>query len=381
MKIRGGCIFQPRYTRDGVLRTSPVWMLQYWQHGKRVRESSKTTERKQAQRMLVERLKVIGEGGALNPKADQVRVGELLERLVAEYEVNRRRSLRRLKGALAHVRAFFGHMKALEVTPTDVDQYVSKRRIGGAANATINRELTALRRAFNLAVQREELPRVPRIGNLQEDNVRQGFFEPHQYEAVLEHLPADLRPVAIFAYITGWRVHAEILPMQWGQVDFKGGVVRLEPGTTKNREGRTFPLTPELQGILEAQGREAMRLLTDRGIKCLYVFHRGGKPIKSFRRAWATACRKAGVPGRIPHDFRRTAIRSMIRAGIPERVAMQLSGHKTRSVFDRYNIVSEGDLREAARRLATVRDQVRTDHSIAVTTRGPVAQADRAEVS
>jgi integrase len=85
-----------------------------------------------------------------------------------------------------------------------------------------------------------------------------------------------------------------------------------------------------------------------------WIFHRKGKPIGDFRKAWATACKKAGVPGRILHDFRRTAVRNLVRAGVPERVAMQMTGHKTRSVFDRYNIVSEEDLMEAAKRLDRV---------------------------
>ena len=132
-------------------------------------------------------------------------------------------------------------------------------------------------------------------------------------------------------------------------------VVRLDPHTTKNDEGRTFPFTDALQQLLEAQKAEHDPLKAEEVI-CPWVFHRTGKKVKGkritrFTKAWKKACEKAGTPGRIPHDLRRTAIRNLVRAGIPERVAMQLTGHKTRSVFERYNIVSECDLVEAAKKL------------------------------
>ena len=139
--------------------------------------------------------------------------------------------------------------------------------------------------------------------------------------------------------------------LQWRQVDLKIGRVVLDPGTTKNDDARIFPFTNELREVLENQWEITRSLQQERGIVCPWVFHRDGKRIKNFYAAWQTACKKAGVPGRIPHDFRRTAVRNLVRAGIPERVAMQMTGHKTRSVFERYNIVSEGDLDAAAKRL------------------------------
>jgi len=147
--------------------------------------------------------------------------------------------------------------------------------------------------------------------------------------------------------ITGWRINSEVLTLQWRQVDFNAGTVRLDPGTTKNGEGRVFPMTRDLRAGLEMQRPQSGK----RAAIIPWVFHRDGEPIKRFNKVWKRACVAGGCPGRIPHDLRRTAVRNLVRAGVPERVAMQLTGHKTRSVFERYNIVSEGDLTDAARRL------------------------------
>jgi integrase len=147
-----------------------------------------------------------------------------------------------------------------------------------------------------------------------------------------------------FAYTTGWRVPSEVLPLTWDRVDLLEGSVRLNPGSTKNSDGRIVYLSTELQAVLEEQRRTQPR-------NCVWVFHRAGERVRDFRAAWDTACKAAGLTGRIPHDLRRTAVRNLVRAGVPERVAMSVSGHRTRSVFDRYNIVSEGDLKLAAKQL------------------------------
>ncbi|MFQ5830901.1 MAG: tyrosine-type recombinase/integrase [Candidatus Methylomirabilia bacterium] len=251
---------------------------------------------------------------------------------------------------LAHLLPFFGHRRAVHVTSADVAAYIGQRQAEDAANGTINRELAALKRMYSLAVAAEKIHRAPRIKMLKENNTRQGFFEREQFEAVRRHLREHLKLVVTFAYITGWRIMSEILGLQWRQVDFKAGTVRLEPGTTKNDEGRTFFMTPELRATLEAQ-RARTEALQRKGRIIPWVFHRNGKPIKDFRGAWKTACKKAGVPARIPHDFRRTAVRNLERAGVPRSVAMKMVGHKTEAIYRRYAIVDEAMLPEGAEKL------------------------------
>jgi len=349
-----GCLFKPRYTKNGQARVSQVWWVQYRSAGRRIRESTGTRDKPEAQRFLRRREGAAVDGKPITPRVEKIRVNELAQDLVNDYRANERPSIDRLHFALQRLLPFFGEMRAVQVSPAEVSKYVAQRQESGMSNGTINRELVVLRRMFNLAQENEKLHRVPKVKTLREDNIRQGFFEDEAFQAVLKLLAPEVQPVVTFAYLTGWRVQSEVLPLTWAQVDFKGEEVRLEPGTTKNREGRTFPLFPELRALLDEQRAYTDHVQQERGIICPFVFHRDGEQIKTFRRAWSTACKKAGHPGRILHDFRRTAVRNMVRAGVPERVAMALTGHKTRSVFDRYNIVSEGDLREAGRKLTKV---------------------------
>jgi integrase len=246
----------------------------------------------------------------------------------------------------------FGDRRAVQVTTSEIKAYISARQSERAANATINRELAALKRMYSLAMKDERLYRRPHIPMLKEDNVRQGFFEREQLEAVRRHLPDYAKPIVTFGYITGWRIRSEVLPLQWRQVDLKTETVRLEPGTTKTREGRTFIITPELRACLEGQRTATDTLQRQTGQIVPWVFHREGRPLQGFRRAWKSACRAAGVPGRIPHDLRRTAVRNLERAGVSRSVAMRMVGHKTQAVYERYAIVDEAMMREGAAKLA-----------------------------
>ena len=293
---------------------------------------------------------------------------ELLDALLLDYKVNRKSYAWASLVVRVHLRPFFGWRKAGQIGTDQINAYIDKRRqpakrvlpnkklcnIPPASNATINRELSLLRRAFNLA-KRSTPPKVvtvPNIRMLVENNVRKGFFEHDAFVAVRRELPEEVRPVVTFAYFTGCR-KGEILGLRWSQVDLAERVVRLEPGETKNDEGRTIPIVPELYEMLALQRQMRDELFPD----CPWVFARAGERIRDFKGSWKAACRVAGLvngegePEKLFHDLRRTGVRNLIRAGVPERVAMMISGHKTRAVFDRYNIVSESDLKDAGRRL------------------------------
>jgi len=184
---------------------------------------------------------------------------------------------------------------------------------------------------------------------LTENNSRQGFFERPDLEAVVGALPDYLRDFTRFAYLTGWR-NGEIISLKWTDVDRDAGAIRLRPEAAKTGRGRTVMLEGDLGELIDR--RWEARLFEKNGnvrVAAL-VFHRDGEAVGDFRKAWATACEAAGVRDKLFHDLRRTAARNMVRAGVPERVAMAVTGHLTRSMFDRYNIVSEDDLRMAAQK-------------------------------
>ncbi len=325
-----------------------VWWIKFYDNGRPRYESSGSRKETDAKRLLSLRVGQVVEGKCPAPEAQRATFEDLARDLENEYRVNGRRSLRSLKGRIKHLGRFFGSFRAGAITTREIQGYVVMRQDEGASNATVNRELAVLRRMFNLAAKATppQIGKVPYVPMLKEGPPRQGFFELDDFLKIRDALPGHLKPLVTFAYHTGWR-KSEVINLKLDQVDLHTAAVRLEPGTTKNEQARTIFLTGELLDVVQQQREIRDRLYPD----CPWVFFSEGKQIKSFRRSWNTACRQVGLEGKILHDFRRSAIRNMVRAGIPERVAMDLSGHKTRSVFERYNIVSETDRLEAANRL------------------------------
>ena len=301
--------------------------------------------RKVAENVLKQRLKetgadALGLRAFVGPQQDRLTVGDLLDALESDFRLRGLKSLKQTKGHLEIVRAAFGHLRAVDLTTEMVSRYIEERLAEDLAPATINRRTHLLAAAFRVAVRRRRLSSMPEIPKLREENARQGFFATSDFFAVLSQLgDQDVADFMEWFFWTGMRP-GEIRSLTWQAFDPETWTLRLHAKDAKIGVGRVITVDGPLRAIIE-------RRMRARQFGCDLIFHRNEEMIGTFYKRWRQACLAAGVPGRIPYDLRRTAVRNMIRAGVPERVAMSISGHKTRAVFDRYNIVSENDLREA----------------------------------
>lgn len=327
-----------------IYRRGKNYWLKYYRHGKQFAESAHTDKMEVAKRILKMREGEISQGKMPGICFEKIKFADIIDDYISDYKINGRKTLTKAERCANYLRKEFEGMSVTEVNTPKIKKYIERRMAEGLANATINRELAALKKAFHLAARctPPKVAQVPYIPMLKENNVRKGFVEHGEYLALKNALPEYLKPVVTVAYLTGWR-KSEILNLQWKQVNLKDGIIRLEHGETKNDDGRELYMEPELWDLME-------ELYRKRRMDCLYVFQLGGSKLCDFRKSWAKACAEIGRPELLFHDLRRSGVRNMIRAGIPERVAMTISGHKTRSVFDRYNIVSKEDLKEAARK-------------------------------
>jgi len=316
-------------------------------------------------------------------------VGHLVSKYLQEIRANRNKTAAKSEERWRlHLMPSFDQIRANKLSSDMVLKYIEDRQQGGASNATINRELSILKRAYRIALESDppRAARLPKIPRLKENNVRKGFLELSQYERLLREcigVGAWLRGIFETGYTFGWR-DAEVTNLRANRIDLVNRCIRLYPNETKNGDGRLAFMTTRLY--------EALAPLLVGKSSDQYVFTReDGSPVLDFRKAWwkvSTAaglatmvcrdCRRpsdsasycktchsdnVGYRGLLFHDLRRTAIRNMVRRGIPEKWAMQVSGHRTRSVFERYNIVSEADLRETARRMETGESNERADHA------------------
>jgi integrase len=337
-------------------RGSSVWWLQYYQNGVKQRESAETSDRKEALEQLKLRIAELTTGAVTGLTPKKTRILELAEDFIRDYKINGKTSLDDAEARWRlYLEPFFGRMKASQVTSVLLNKYVDKRQEAGAANGSINRELAALKRMFNLGHEATppKIFYIPHFPTLAENNVRQGFLEDAQYQKLLEScLEIWFQAIVEVGATYGWRI-GELLKLRVNQINLANWTIRLHPGTTKNKEGREVKMTEMVHKLLElcVEGKEPDD----------YVFTRSnGKRVKDFRGTWENAC-KAGVPDLLFHDLRRTAARNFRNAGIAEGVIMKIGGWKTRSVFERYAIVAHSNVENALDKLEEQRAQLRAE--------------------
>ncbi len=335
-----------------IYKRGEVFWIKYYRYGKPHRESARSDKESDAKRLLKKREGEIADGKIPTIYFDKIRFNELADDFLTDYRINGLKSLVRAERSVNHLKRVFEGCRVTDITTPRIKEYIQKRIDEGMENGTINRELAALKRILNLGAEQTppKVDRIPHIPMLQENNVRKGFFEHGDFLALREALPDYLKGLVTFGYKTGWRV-SEIVNLTWSQIDLDNGIVRLDVGSTKNNEGRTVYLDQELMSLLETlkeKRKERKKILP-----WVFTNKAGTDRIKEFRKSWEKACENAEIGKRLFHDFRRTAVRNMVRAGVPERVVMMVSGHKTRNVFERYNIVSDTDLKLAAQKQET----------------------------
>ena len=363
------------------------WWIAIYVDGRELRESAKTRDEETAEKYLRNRIKEV-HAHELDPKKpfltqrDRKRnINSLMDSLKKDYEI-RGKWNPQVSTNFKHVREAFGVTKALNLKADDVDNYIQQRLAAGYAKASINRSTQLLHQAYAFA----EFP-MPRIRHLSEKgNERRGFFTEPDVRRVCSSLSSELADFVLFAWLTGMR-KGEIASLRWEDLDGDELVLRGE--NSKNGEDRVIPFEGELAEVIGRRKAARQFRVKDEVKASVYIFHREGEPIRDFRKSWARACCMAGMGrmicpkcsemvdaerkcekcgatwkldeltyrGRIMHDFRRTAVRDMVRAGVPETVAMSISGHKTRSIFDRYNISDKRDKREALRATELYRQQ------------------------
>ena len=341
---------------------SKNWYALFWQNGRQRCVATHTPIKQKAQAKLQKLLGLKAIGRLAPVESAKLCYEDLRNALLDDYRTNGLKSLYKPANgkepyltSLRHLDKFFTVRKVNTITADEIRRFIKERQAANASNGTINRSLSALKRMFSLAIRDGKLQNAPHIELLKEAPPRQGFLESENFKRLRMELPEHLRAPLTLAYFTGLRL-GEIRRLRCDNVDLRASEIRLYGGETKNDEPRTVPLIDELPIML--------RMLREKNRHSEYVFG-DGSPLGSFRRSWRSACVRAGLgkmqklddgtevyTGLLFHDLRRSGVRNLVRAGVPERVAMAISGHKTRAVFERYNIVSRRDIEEAGQKLS-----------------------------
>ncbi len=329
-----------------------VWKIRYTLNGRRIQE--RAGPRKQD---AVELLKLrLGQAveGRLHPDAARLHWADL-EAIILDEHAQHRSYEKVERHVRRHLRRHFAGERATGITYDRLLRFKQARLVEGASPSTVRYELSLIRTGLVVAHKAGRVMSLPPLPSVHVENTRTTFFEREDFDALLQHLPPAPAAVATFMYWSGWRRN-ETLTREWRHVDFEKGVITLEPGETKNGKGRALPfeVLPELKALLEQQRAYTDAVERRTGQVVRWVFHRDGHRVVSIRQAWRTACRKAGLVGHIPHDFRRSAVRRLEEAGVSRSVAMKIVGHSSEAIYLRYSISNDTDVREGLAKVAAL---------------------------
>lgn len=348
-KIATGRVYQKTYRdRQGHKQKTSTWYLKYYVNGKPKDVSSGTSDYDEALAMLRQRMAQTAQQPEYTDHPERVRMSQLFDMLLEDYRMHGRHSTYDVERKIEkRLRPFFGKMKAQSVTSEVIKQYIKSRLAAKRkpTNSSINRELAPVHRALQIASVQEPplVLRVPHFTRLPEENVREGTLTHDAYRLVRDSLPGYARVALVIAYHTGTR-KGEVRQILKDWIDLTAKRIKLPGHVTKNKKPRSLPIYGDMAAEIEmavAAGSAA----------CPFLIQNEGKPVFDWEKSWATACTSAGVPGALFHDLRRTALTNMIEGGLSEKEAMEISGHRTRAVFDRYHVVSERRLKEMASKL------------------------------
>ena len=345
-KIPKGSIYHRKFKgRDGRVCESTTWTIKYYVNGKPVREPAHTSDWAEALKLLRQRMAKAERYSQYSHEVSRVPVDQLLDLVIEDYRFHKRTSTYDTELRInRHLRPFFGQKKAVDVTSASIRAYTIERS-KESEPATVNKELAYLRRAFRLGLQNEPslVERVPTIRMLPVDNARSGVVNHEQYRAIRDSLPAYARVALVISYHTGAR-KGEINKIRTESVDFRARRIELQSKTTKNKKARFLPIYGDMEAELSMAVSQA-------DPSCPVLVQSNGVPVRDWEKSWKTACALADIDNALFHDLRRTALTNMIEAGFSEKEAMEISGHKTRHVFDRYHIVSDRRLRQLGERM------------------------------
>ncbi len=339
-----------------------IWWIKFYKNGQAIRESSHSTDEAKARSLLKIRLGQVESGEYRGTTQSRVLVAALFDLVVEDYKISNKRSIEDLEYRVdKNLRPTLGKVRASVFGSSHVDSHIRTRREAGASDATINRELAIVRRAFSLGMRTDPplVSRKPWIRRLDEDNVREGFIEDNQYRALLKELPGHLQALFVIGYHVGVRL-GTLRKLEWDQIDLKAGEIRLRKKQVKQKKAHTAPIYGDMRPWLEMQLSDREQNWPD----CPYVFHWHDRPIGAHLKGWREACKRTQLPNLKFHDLRRSAVRNMERAGIPRNVAMSITGHRTEAVYRRYDIVSERDMKLAASRLGSFLQEQRTEQIV-----------------